>query len=1785
MPPNLFYTYYTITTLTTQFKTKGESLNAFSKINGIVNNSTISSTELLISLSSASQEYTLDALKMAIAQTELTKEQIKGILSAKGLTGATLETTTAELAQITATNQTAAAQAGATVSTNVFSASLKKLGLALKGLVASHPVLTAMAGIAVAAFAAVKIFDALTESNEEYIAKQQKIVDTAKENIKNYDDEISSLENLQEKLKEAKNNKEELAKIQGDLNNSIGYTPGLLNNESGAYDIANQKIKDRIARLKELKQEELNKKITAQKNIFNNREIDNGWGVDHKLSHYSKQKIHKEDYKFLQVIFGEYLGDLDSESLTLQEIYDILKKNGFGTDNKDGYPNMSDSEIWSHLINVANNDSILGLPSAQEMQEYFDEQTQNVQEIFKDSGIFEDSESIFSTEELNAMIQSLVEGGYASDLEGIQQALEALMNNSELSGLINQYYESLFDESVDSDALYSQIKTQFDELENQYPMLKGTFENFYNNMGKDVEKASNITLKSTLFDSVKLLKENMDSLTSSTSSLSSALATLYSGDYNSSDLLSSISAINSAISEFGDKVSIDWEHISSVDELQNELLKISEAYADSMMAKTGMNDSAFAKVVKNSIIETVKLKAQLDGVNSAFNSLQNNYKTLNDTITAYNENGYITVDQLQSLLTMDNKYLACLTDQNGALTLNQTAYANLTKIQIENAKAAALTKYESEIARIKQDALARSNKELSDGIGSESDGLIEKLNSLAERFTILSGTVSFTKKILSKIKNVKDDLKSQAEIEAENNYIDEQAKKELEEAKKVYDTSLQLIHQTGAAADKSMDEIFGNKKDSDSSPADSASVAADTTFNWIETRISRLQRRFQNMVDSVTGYVSSHFKLNKMEEELRSLDEQISAYQSAEALYFQKAYNIPLDEGFRQKVINGEISVQTLSNESLVNAVNEFKEWYEKYLDAVDQKVKLTNDRQAKIREKMDLQAAFHQTRQNRLSAAADRFNDTIDNKTSRGKYVTPAYYRHLIQNAEQQIAEYTAEKNLWQNYLSTLEETSDEYEGVMDSIEGIDSSIRSCIADQLEWKKTIAETGYNRLVSKYEALETKSGSRTGKIEYLESIGGFGSKSDYNALIRLNGKQIQNLYAQNAELEQLRNNCDAGTDLWKEYTKNIQDNNSSVLDLTRSTAEYADTLYHLPIEKAAAKTERLQKDFELLEKKMEYADSYVSKNKYLDKENSNEYGQLTAYREASAAAGKSFYGKRSNLLKQIDFQSLNGNDIRILRQCIKNGTAIPASIIAKMDASSAARANKYNASLKAKNEADLNYESYRYDYIKNKKSRGEQKLEHINNHYETELTKWTDEATLYNAKISLKEKLGVTQSRTDYNRLIANSKKQEHLLEHQRSAIYAQIQKNLTSGVWSYDSEEYKKAKSALYGIDENILKAKTDQQEWNNAIQSIPVNTIEKLSSVLNLVKSRLEGLMDLAEKHGNTVSPSALKKLIYQSVSVADQARESIELYTEMINKKLTGGDWAKLTEKQLAKVWKYIEAGDISRLKNYFTYTLNIDPATLEEFFSDIDKIADETDKKFQAEIQAEEYLDRFFDLYIDKLNKVKEKLNEINDARQKALELEKLEAGLQKAKDNKTISIYREGVGMVYEADQAAIKEAQDNLDDFYYEEMIDHLDKISDILEELKETFNIYTDNGTLKADYESIIADALTSAADLYAKGLQSLGGNSGSFDLYKNLMQSGGLPEILLEQNLADMKNRMKDNISAVSSASGNKITNISLKLDNVSLPNIKNGQDAEKFIQELKRISLDAQQFVNKK
>jgi hypothetical protein len=75
---------------------------------------------------------------MAISQSTLNKEQIELILSSKGLTGNILETTTAELANTTATNAVAVAEGTATTATIALGNAFKGLGAKIKAFVAAN---------------------------------------------------------------------------------------------------------------------------------------------------------------------------------------------------------------------------------------------------------------------------------------------------------------------------------------------------------------------------------------------------------------------------------------------------------------------------------------------------------------------------------------------------------------------------------------------------------------------------------------------------------------------------------------------------------------------------------------------------------------------------------------------------------------------------------------------------------------------------------------------------------------------------------------------------------------------------------------------------------------------------------------------------------------------------------------------------------------------------------------------------------------------------------------------------------------------------------------------------------------------------------------------------------------------------------------------------------------------------------------------------------------------------------------------------------------------------------------------------------------------------------------------------------------------------------------------------------------------------------------------------------------------------------------------------------------
>lgn len=184
---------------------------------------------------------------MAISQSALNKEQIELILSSKGLTGNILETTTAELANATATNAVAVAEGTATTATVGFGTAIKGLGASLKSLVAAHPVLLAITAAIGAIYATVKIVDACTTSFDELKDKISNLKQDVSDSESTLKDYKTQLDEINQKITEI-NNQDSLSFTDEqeleNLKNQKTELENMYNIEKARHDLKQKELED-----------------------------------------------------------------------------------------------------------------------------------------------------------------------------------------------------------------------------------------------------------------------------------------------------------------------------------------------------------------------------------------------------------------------------------------------------------------------------------------------------------------------------------------------------------------------------------------------------------------------------------------------------------------------------------------------------------------------------------------------------------------------------------------------------------------------------------------------------------------------------------------------------------------------------------------------------------------------------------------------------------------------------------------------------------------------------------------------------------------------------------------------------------------------------------------------------------------------------------------------------------------------------------------------------------------------------------------------------------------------------------------------------------------------------------------------------------------------------------------------------------------------------------------------------------------------------------------------------
>lgn len=116
-------------------------------------------------------------------------------------------------------------------------------------------------------------------------------------------------------------------------------------------------------------------------------------------------------------------------------------------------------------------------------------------------------------------------------------------------------------------------------------------------------------------------------------------------------------------------------------------------------------------------IDTETFTKQLESQKDEISKIADGYKKISGVIDEYNENGNISLANLETLMSVGDEYVSTLFDENGQLNINKDSYAKLAKAKLEDIRYSMLENAISSINQLSKDDETSANDKLSASTG------------------------------------------------------------------------------------------------------------------------------------------------------------------------------------------------------------------------------------------------------------------------------------------------------------------------------------------------------------------------------------------------------------------------------------------------------------------------------------------------------------------------------------------------------------------------------------------------------------------------------------------------------------------------------------------------------------------------------------------------------------------------------------------------------------------------------------------------------------------------------------------------------------------------------------------------------------------------------------------------------------------------------------------------------------------------------------------------------------
>ncbi len=275
-----------------------------------------------------------------------------------------------------------------------------------------------------------------------------------------------------------------------------------------------------------------------------------------------------------------------------------------------------------------------------------------------------------------------------------------------------------------------------------------------------------------------------------------------------------------------------------------------------------------------------------------------------------------------------------------------------------------------------------------------------------------------------------------------------------------------------------------------------SSASAETkpeTIDWTEISLQRLEEEL-NRLDKKSGNVYSLWsqRNSALNEQIAKTREEIISQQSAYDSYMAKADSIGLSDTYKNKVQNGTIQIEDITDEDLAEKISEYQTWYEKAVKCKDTIQGLN----ISLGDLADRKFDNLQTEYDGVLSVFESFGnlteETIRRTEEHGYFVAKDYYKQLINNENQTL------NTLQQQYASLVQsrdealksgavtENSQEWYKMTQAILDVEYAIEQSKTSLVKFDKEIRELDWETFDYTQERIKQITKESDYLIELLE---------------------------------------------------------------------------------------------------------------------------------------------------------------------------------------------------------------------------------------------------------------------------------------------------------------------------------------------------------------------------------------------------------------------------------------------------------------------------------------------------------------------------------------------------------------------------------------------------------------------------------------------------------------------------------------------------------------------------